>query len=311
MRDKLRSGATASAVGRPESASSLGACSAPVSLLADDRMTSTAMTGVRAELAHVLQRAAGNRALGQVLAREDGDGPYSSTAQGLGLDEPAAKVSEETVDAQLAANPLLKPYVTARQTTKDKKRRRLVKGHVKAYGEKEFSKKAGKYLKERDPTLRGEKLEKHLEQLEGFRDCKKIRVRKGFEESSTLIHEAIHLYSDSNDLYEEVGFWGNEGTTEYFTRLVTGHLNIQRGSKMYANERSVIDSVVYVLGNDGPKLLADAYFKNELDPLKQKFNALPAGKPANGWDDFAKEWQQPDTETKWKNLSAMVSRLRG
>jgi len=87
---------------------------------------------------------------------------------------------------------------------------------------------------------------------------------------STAVHEGIHLYQRRE--FQDVlgGQWPNEGATEYFTRIVCEAHAIERGYVTYNPVADVITELVTWLdrhGDSGELLLANAYFKGQVDPL--------------------------------------------
>lgn len=91
---------------------------------------------------------------------------------------------------------------------------------------------------------------------------------------ATVLHEALHLYSDSA-MRDNYGKQVNEGTTEYFTRLIVEQEHLERRTGIYDDEHEAIRQLVGVIGED---TLREAYFEGDTAALEQAVdNARGAG----------------------------------
>jgi hypothetical protein len=107
----------------------------------------------------------------------------------------------------------------------------------------------------------------------------KARINKKLGDRGTFIHESIHLYS-GRAFYQLGEQWPNEGATEYFTLEVCRKHAIPRGQNPYTEPEQAIRAMVACLdasGQNGQQLLGDAYFKGELNPLRDAMMKA-------GWD---------------------------
>src|SRR5262249_1663608 len=104
--------------------------------------------------------------------------------------------------------------------------------------------------------------------------------------AGTTIHEAMHLYSNAS-FRSTYGTSANEGTTEYFTRKITGKLKIER-----ANYDDEYKGVVVLAAATSDGKLAEAYFNGALDALRT----------AAGGDKFDK-WLKAMKDKKWSEAA--------
>ena len=88
------------------------------------------------------------------------------------------------------------------------------------------------------------------------------------QDFTTVIHEALHLYSDNLFQDRFGGRWPNEGATEYFTMIVCVDHNLPRGVVAYTPASHAFAALVDWLGVDGQRLLAAAYFRGKTDDLQ-------------------------------------------
>ena len=94
-----------------------------------------------------------------------------------------------------------------------------------------------------------------------------IYIHEERGEAGTAIHESVHLFAHSTWV-PAVGFNANEGTTEYFTRMVCDEQGITRGA-FYTDQRS---SVEVLAGEVGDAPLASAFFQGDIDGLESEVN---------------------------------------
>ena len=91
--------------------------------------------------------------------------------------------------------------------------------------------------------------------------------------AGTVIHEAVHLFSDTSFL-STLGKNVNEGATEYFARIAMG----SKVAKTRNNYGSEVTAIEVLIGKSSQELLAGAYFKGEIDALKTKIGATKFNK---------------------------------
>ncbi|MED5374413.1 MAG: hypothetical protein VX899_25570 [Myxococcota bacterium] len=103
-----------------------------------------------------------------------------------------------------------------------------------------------------------------------FVDGTQIFIHQGRGEPATAIHESMHLFTDGSYL-REMGFNINEGTTEFFTRLLCSRIGVRRGRGFYADQFRVMEEVVEALPQ-GHNVLASAYFDGNISRLREAMN---------------------------------------
>jgi hypothetical protein len=92
---------------------------------------------------------------------------------------------------------------------------------------------------------------------------------------STEHHEALHLASHSNFL-ADLGWHFNEGTTEYFTRIVTGEHDLVRSQDQYLSQYRAVQLLIDrdVVSHQH---LAEAYFWGRTGALLAAFDQRQTG----------------------------------
>lgn len=226
------------------------------------------------ELTHVVQQTGG----AQVVQRDD------------------TKVKHTTgkeVDTYLKASPFIKAYVEAKFKTGTK-----AEGHVQIHTPEDFVKAWVKYsLGRSNPdtgkTFTEDEAKKWEPKVNAFRDGTEIHIHQGRGETGTAIHESIHFFCE--DSYRDtVGFHANEGTTEYFARMICSEQKITRGD-FYVSERKSVEKLVTVTTKEK---LAAAYFQGKVDDLKKAVEG-------KGKDTFAK-WVGFMNGAKYSDADALL-----
>jgi hypothetical protein len=127
--------------------------------------------------------------------------------------------------------------------------------------------------------------------INGFVDSKgRVWIEKDSGNAGTMIHEAMHKYSDGSVL-STWGFNANEGITEYFTRKVCAALATPITRANYDSQHLVIEKLAGVVTE---ATLAAAYFDGKLDGVKDAFVTHRKGKgdddtkAAANWSTFLK-----------------------
>ena len=101
----------------------------------------------------------------------------------------------------------------------------------------------------------------------GPRGVSRYPLNQDKAEAGTVIHESLHFFQDIS--YYKLGINSNEGTTEYFTRLLCDKHKITRRQK-YQKQYECIETLVRVCGKDK---LAGAYFQGHISALQMAVDA--------------------------------------
>ncbi len=128
--------------------------------------------------------------------------------------------------------------------------------------------------------------------INGFVDSKgRVWIEQNSGNAGTLIHEGIHKYAD-DAILNTLGFDFNEGTTEYFTRIICKDLAVTRGN--YETQYKIIDTLVNNVASK--EIVAAAYFDGNIDRLKAAFmkyrkaNKFFVARWFTSEDSYAKDW---------------------
>jgi hypothetical protein len=127
-----------------------------------------------------------------------------------------------------------------------------------------------------------------------FRDGSEIHIHEERGEPGTAVHESMHLYS-SDTYRDSVGSNANEGTTEYFTRMITTSRGIRRG-RFYPDQLASVRKLVRASSKAN---LADGYFNGNLTDLKDDVEAKGKGNWAS-WKDYMKKGKYDDADALLK-----------
>lgn len=234
-----------------------------------------------------LQRQAGNASVAELVGApivQRGRGPAAppAPAKATPAAKPAPAVKKvahtegKKVDTYADASPFLKKYVEAKIKGGTK-----AEGHVHIYNAADFKVKCVDYLMAHQNPDTGKTFTKAEAEaweptINAYQDAGEIHIHEERGETATAIHESIHLYS--NDSYlDKLGFNANEGTTEYWTRLLCTEQKIKRGP-YYADQFRAVSRLI---GAVGKKTVAAAYFNGDIDGLKKALDAR-APKPKKG-----------------------------
>ncbi|MGB0385801.1 MAG: hypothetical protein ACPGWR_13355 [Ardenticatenaceae bacterium] len=107
--------------------------------------------------------------------------------------------------------------------------------------------------------------------------------------AGTVIHESLHLFQEISYL-KDLDVNINEGTTEYFTRLICAKHQITRRPK-YPVQHECIKKLVAVCGEDK---LAEAYFYGHLSVLESAVDAKKHKGTFQMWIELMKETRFED-----------------
>jgi hypothetical protein len=216
------------------------------------------MRAARAGLARQVQHGSGNRAMAQVLARDD-----TTTAPEL-----PPIVHHKTgadVDAMLLKSGFFKPYISPKY-----KKGIKAEGHVHDHDQAAWDVEIAKYLKGKENPDTGrvftdDEAVAFGRNVNAFRDGREIHANERRGEPATTVHESMHLFS-ADEWINELGFNGNEGATEYFTKKLCAENSITRGDFYPGQHRSVKKLATVV----GDTTLADAFFDGKIGAIKSK-----------------------------------------
>jgi hypothetical protein len=87
----------------------------------------------------------------------------------------------------------------------------------------------------------------------------------------TVIHEALHMYSQPEALEEAMGRQGKEGMTEYFTKKVCLHMGFERDYEEYADAAQCIDALAEKAGEIW---VQNAFFRGHIWALGHHLDML-------------------------------------
>ena len=134
-------------------------------------------------------------------------------------------------------------------------------------------------------------------QANAFVDGQHAYLHVGRGEPGTAIHESMHLFTDPSYL-PEMGFNINEGTTEFFTRLLCDRVGVRRGNGYYKQQRRVMEEVVEALPQ-GHNVLASAYFDGNISRLREAMNQ------GEGNEQRFETWKAHMNAGNWRSARAL------
>lgn len=110
--------------------------------------------------------------------------------------------------------------------------------------------------------------------INGFVDSQgRVWIERNSGNAGTMLHEGMHKYS-SDAYLSTLGFNMNEGTTEYFTRIICKDLSISRGN--YETQYKLIETLASKVTTRD--IVAAAYFDGDITGLKNAFIAYRKSK---------------------------------
>jgi hypothetical protein len=224
-------------------------------LLGDRRLSDPQLRAVRSGLARQVQRGAGNRAMGRILARNGTETLPPIVAHKTGAD----------VDKMLLDSAFFEPYIRPKY-----KKGIKAEGHVHDHDQAAWDVEIQKYLKGKQNPDTGnvftdDEAIAFGKNVNAFRDGREIHANERRGEPATTVHESMHLFS-ADEWINELGFNGNEGATEYFTKKLCAANSITRGN-FYPDQYKSVNKLCGVVGE---KVLADAFFNGEIKAIKRK-----------------------------------------
>ena len=147
--------------------------------------------------------------------------------------------------------------------------------------------------------------------INGFVDSQgRVWIEQNSGNGGTMLHEGMHKYSHE-DYLSTLGFNMNEGTTEYFTRIICKDLGISRGN--YETQYKLIDTLATKVTTRD--VVAAAYFDGNIDGLKSAFKAYRKSKKGffgklltseatyeKDWTDFVAKFRAGEYEKARKYI---------
>lgn len=147
--------------------------------------------------------------------------------------------------------------------------------------------------------------------INGFVDSQgRVWIERNSGNGGTMLHEGMHKYSH-DDYLGTLGFNMNEGTTEYFTRIICKDLSIDRGN--YETQYKLIDTLATKVTTRD--VVAAAYFDGSIDGLKNAFIAYRKSKKGffgrlfssdssyeKDWNDFVARFRAGEYEKARKYI---------
>ncbi|MGB0384704.1 MAG: hypothetical protein ACPGWR_07765 [Ardenticatenaceae bacterium] len=112
----------------------------------------------------------------------------------------------------------------------------------------------------------------------GYLFMRKIYINQDKAHAGTVIHEAVHLFQEAR-YAKELGRNINEGTTEYFTRLLCDSHQLTRHPK-YRLQYECIEQLVNLCGQEK---LAEAYFLGNISVLERVVDATKGQRTFMKW----------------------------
>lgn len=180
------------------------------------------------------------------------------------------------VDTYLKANPFIKKYL-------DDKFKKGIKAENSLHilTPEQFGKKLVEYLQKfKNPQTGSYYTEEEAcdseANIEAFQDIytSNIYLHQERVVAGTVIHECLHLFQDLS-YASTVGENVNEGSTEYFTKLICYEQKIPlQVSKAYQKSVRSIEKLVQASSED---LLAGAYFQGQIFALETAIDAEGKG----------------------------------
>lgn len=124
--------------------------------------------------------------------------------------------------------------------------------------------------------------------VESFQSGPTIYLQETRGAPTHVIHEAMHLFS--HYAFVNLGYNTNEGTTEYFTRLITSQRFQERNPMYFRWQRQAIERLVAASSR---RKLADAYFNGSLIGLRSDVE----GKGEGRWTRWVRAMKAGDMNT--------------
>ncbi|MEX0268912.1 DUF4157 domain-containing protein [Leptolyngbyaceae cyanobacterium UHCC 1019] len=156
----------------------------------------------------------------------------------------------------------------------------------------------GKTEKDKD------ELRKEAITVRGFTvDKKEIYIRQGEDSPSTVLHEVIHLISEQTFI-EDYGIAVNEGTTEYFARLVARRAGFHPG-RNYNEEHNGVAALAYIVGDVA---LAEAFFTGKVLSMQQAVEDIKGPKIFREWCEVMRDDSQRKNAPKILNGAPKTSK---
>ncbi len=209
-----------------------------------------------------------------------------------GSGTPSGSVGHKTgkdVDTYLTASAALKKYIEPKFKAGTK-----AEGHVHFLNAADYEKAAVIYGSRRINPNTGKafteaEAKAFFKATEAFRDGSEIYVNQAIGEPATVLHEAIHLFCDTR-FRDKYKFNVNEGTTAYFSRVVSAEQKISL-EQQTPDERKAVEKLVGVVGQDK---VADAYFNGKLTEMETAVDAAKGAGTFARWLGFMQKGKYAD-----------------
>ncbi len=104
-------------------------------------------------------------------------------------------------------------------------------------------------------------------------DRGEIHIRKERADLGTQLHEALHLFS-SDKWKRKMEYNANEGVTEYFTRKLGPEVGVERDDGSFLKQYT---SVTHLVDTAGEPAVRSAYFEGEIGGLQTAVDAKEKG----------------------------------
>jgi len=205
------------------------------------------------------------------------------------------------VDAALAASKTITSFVPEKQLKK-------TSGHLHTDLKGQFEKHEAESEKasgqKSAPTPPGQV-------TQGFTDLRTgvIHLKDQVANVESAVHEAVHLNSQVGDkkkgqsvFQRDFGHPLEEGVTQYFTNKVLAEQHLSAGTA-YPDQLKLAQALIDALGQNGEKLVGDAYFKGTSDAQNALVNASNKHGDLARWrklsrSDDPKDWPEAIKELK-------------
>lgn len=135
--------------------------------------------------------------------------------------------------------------------------------------------------------------------INGFVDKEgRVWIHKDRGNPSTMIHEAIHKYSDNELIKHSQPL--NEGVTEYFTRSVAQADSVPKiaNRRNYEKNYRFVDALADMVGED---VVASAYFDGDMDGLRDAY--IASGKSEDDW----KKLLEHTRKNEWADATRLLT----
>jgi hypothetical protein len=230
-------------------------------------------------LAARIGRVLGNRRLQRLVdpaqIQEGGSLPRGATTTRLGLAAAGISIYPNIIQRNLPDVPLAQQRLSSEAA--DREIRELFAFHVEQYSQGRSAERtaAGRISIVDEETFRREYEQEYntpedqtrhpIEGMNAFVDASgHAWIRRTRGTWGTVIHEALHMYSNPEALEDRMGRWGKEGLTEYFTVQVCQQMGIERNYEEYRGAREAVSRLADYVGDH---YVRNAFFLDQITAL--------------------------------------------